>query len=195
MTKWIGKVLLGALLGLSTLAGPVFAGPGTGFNREGGFLGANATFFVPAFQGPARSLDFGNSAGFGLRGGYRYDEIFATEALYEFASDFDADQNGASARYRAQTFTVSGRLIAPFETVQPWISGGIGFVHGNLDVQGLARQADFSSTKFAGRVAAGLDLPLTDDVGLFVETALTLPTDQLGDFYTFALGLGVKMIF
>ncbi len=165
------------------------------FNREGGFLGANATAFVPAFQDAAGEADFGASAGFGLRGGYRYDEIFATEALYEFAADFGADKAGASARYRSQSFTVSGRLIVPWSTCQPWLSGGIGFAHGNLRVHGVPGLGEAAATSFAGRVATGIDVPLTDDLGLFVEAAYLMPTRDLGDFQTFAAGAGLKVVF
>ncbi len=174
--------------------------PATGdFNREGGFLGANATAFVPAFQDAAGEADFGASAGFGLRGGYRYNEIFATEALYEFAADFGADfgadADNASARYRSQSFTVSGRLIVPWSSFQPWLSGGIGFARGNLRVYGSPELEGSAATSFAGRIAAGIDVPLTGNIGLFVEAAYLLPTRDLGAFQIFGAGAGVKIVF
>src|SRR5262249_13824718 len=58
------------------------------FTRPGAFAGLGFAWQEQGFQGPFRGEDYGNSWGFDARGGYRFFDWFAAEAIFEYADDF-----------------------------------------------------------------------------------------------------------
>ena len=74
----IGAVLVaGISTGVWAAQGYTGAGPYVGIGPAGGFS---------TFQDDLEN--FGNSLGFNARGGYRFNDYFAAEALYEYMDDF-----------------------------------------------------------------------------------------------------------
>ena len=67
------------------------------YNRPGPYVGVGGSYTVPGFQGGARSADFGDTLGFNVRGGYRVNEYWAFEGLYEYG-DFNAHDVLAARR-------------------------------------------------------------------------------------------------
>jgi len=134
------------------------------FNRPGAYAGLGGVYAVSAFQGDLKNRT-GNSMGFQARGGYRFDEIFALEGLYEYVDNFGAKE--ANVGIWTNHASVNGKLILPLDRFQPYLSGGIGFLNANSG--GQDRWA------FAGRFSAGTDLALTEHVALFLDAAYLLP--------------------
>ena len=52
----------------------------------------------------ARGADFGDTLGFNVRGGYRLNEDWAFEGLYEYGDDFGAHQVAPGADIQTNTF-------------------------------------------------------------------------------------------
>ena len=96
---------------------------------------------VAEFQG--RLHGFGDSAGFTLRGGYRFNDYLAAEGLYEYMNEFGSGKqllNGAYAKsaFLTNNFSLMGKVILPtlgMTKLQPYVSAGVGF----LNVNGSAR--------------------------------------------------------
>jgi len=158
------------------------------FNRPGAFVGIGGTYAVSAFQGPAKDL-FGDSLGFQARGGYRFNEIFAAEAIYEYVDDFGL--KGGRGGIWTNNFTVNGKLILPLDRFQPYLSGGIGFLNAEPNTRGDGQWA------FAGRFSGGTDLAITENIALFLDAAYVIPAggSAIGDIQYFSFGWGGKYLF
>ena len=75
-------ILTAALLVL--LANPVLATDA--FNRPGPYLGLGMAGGLSEFSGAARGAE--DSLGFNFHGGYRFNDYFAVEGLYEYMDEF-----------------------------------------------------------------------------------------------------------
>lgn len=156
------------------------------FNREGAYAGLGGVYAVSAFQGPAKDV-FGDSLGFQARGGYRLDEIFAVEGLYEYVDDFGVKRfDGGIWTNHA---SVNGKLILPLDRFQPYLSGGVGFLNANANGDG--------KWAFVGRFSAGTDLAITEHVALFLDAAYLVPSGGgvMSDLQYFSFGWGGKYLF
>lgn len=176
--------VLGALA-LAMTATSVRAEDGNDFNRPGAYVGLGGVYSVSGFQGSLKDL-FGNSMGFQARGGYRLDEMFAVEGLYEYIDDFGV--KGGSGGIWMNHASVNGKVILPLDRFQPYLSGGIGFLNAN---SGGAKWA------FAGRFSAGTDIAITEHVALFLDAAYLVPAGGgiASDLQYFSFGWGGKYLF
>ncbi len=158
------------------------------FNRPGAFAGLGGTYSVSTFQGPLKDV-FGNSLGFQARGGYRFDEIFAVEGIYEYNDNFGV--KGASGSFWTNNLTVNGKLILPLERFQPYLSGGVGFLNAEPHGSGDGQWA------FAGRFSGGTDVAFTENVALFLDAAYVIPAggSTIGELQYFSFGWGAKYLF
>jgi opacity protein-like surface antigen len=158
------------------------------FNRPGAFAGLGGTYAVSAFQGPLKDF-FGDSLGFQARGGYRFDEIFAVEALYEYVDDFGVKRG--SGGIWTNNFAVGGKLILPLDRFQPYLSGGIGFLNAEANNGGDGQWA------FAGRFSGGTDLAITEHVALFLDAGYVIPAGggAISEIQYFSFGWGGKYLF
>ncbi|MEW6268854.1 MAG: outer membrane beta-barrel protein [Thermodesulfobacteriota bacterium] len=158
------------------------------FNRPGAFAGLGGVYAVSAFQGPAGHL-FGDSLGFQARGGYRFNEIFAAEGIYEYVDDFGL--RGGRGGFWTNNMTANGKLILPLDRFQPYLSGGIGFLnivpHGEGDAQWT----------FAGRFGGGTDVAITEHVALFLDASYVVPAGggAISNIQYFSFGWGGKYLF
>ena len=192
--------------------------PEPDYNRLGPYLGLGASYYVENFgsgeyhveNGGPVNVDFEDTWGFNARGGWRFLPWLAAEGVYEYASNFRANLSRATpgrpgggdvgtAKAPSNTFTVNAKGILPLGRVQPYLSGGIGFV--NVRIRSISTsQRDFddvsrSQTDFAGRVAAGSDVFITEHIGLFVEGSYLMPIDKLQQFNYFGVHFGGKYAF
>jgi len=163
---------------------------GEDFNRQGGYAGLGGVYAVSAFQGELKDL-LGNSMGFQARGGYRLDEIFAVEGLYEYVNDFGAKQG--SGGIWTNHASVNGKLILPLDRFQPYLSGGVGFLNANS----THGNSDGGLWAFAGRFSAGTDLAITEHLALFLDAAYLVPAGGgvVSDLQYFSFGWGGKYLF
>ena len=191
----IGGVVLVVLCG-SAMAQRGYTGPGPylGIGPAGGFA---------AFQGDLQ--DFGNSYGFNARGGYRFNDFLAAEALYEYMDDFGSpvtvnNRTAGHVDITTHNFSLLGKVILPTGTfLEPYLVGGVGFLNadGSADVntRNVRVSGAESDTEFAGRVGGGFDVWITQHIAAYVDTAYVMPTGDLSDLRYFSLGAGVKYSF
>jgi hypothetical protein len=191
-----------ALTAVFLVALPGAARAATDYTRPGLYFGLGVSGGLEDFDGAQGA--FGDSAGFTFRVGYRLAPYFAVEGLYEYMDDFGfaaTSLTGRRARVdiRTDTFSLMGKAILPLGFVQPYLSGGVGFLNVNstVKVRGLRQElrSRGSASEFAGRVGAGLDLFATPQLGLLLDSGYVLPTDRLSAFNYISFGMGVRYTF
>lgn len=165
------------------------------FDRAGAFVGLGFNWQVPGFQGDLRNQDFGNSWGFNARGGYRFYDWLAAEAIIEYADEFGPNAANATAdEEKLLSTTVNGKFIVPLERFQPYVEAGFGLLYAN-DGVGFRSAIKDRDVGFAGRLGAGIDLYLTRHISIFVDNSWTMATDNTEDLYFYSLGGGARYNF
>lgn len=165
------------------------------YNRPGPYVGVGGSYMVSGFQGGARSADFGDTLGFNVRGGYRLNDYWALEGLYEYGDDFGAHQVVPGGDIQTNTFMGGAKLILPLGRFQPYLSGSAGFVNANADKSLRRTNWDVDGTNFAGRFGGGVDLFATENVAVFLDASYTMPIKEVSDLYYFSFGWGAKYVF
>lgn len=165
------------------------------FTRHGPYAGLGFKWQVPGFQGRFRDQNYGNSWGFDARGGYRFFDWFAAEAIVEYADEFGPRAPGTTAKSLSFVeTTVNAKFIVPIERFQPYLTTGVGFLYAN-DGSGFINSVEDRDFGFAGRIGAGIDFYLTPHVSVFVDNGWTMTTDNTEDLYYYSLGGGARYSF
>jgi hypothetical protein len=205
-----GKLCLGiaSAVALALLAGTARAADDD-FDRPGPYVGAGAAGGFSAFQGSLKSGKFDDSVGFDVRAGYRFPQhlmgaALAAEGVYEYMDDFGSaakfgSSGDAKADIRTNNFSVMGKLILPIQRFQPYLTGGVGFLEQGsrrrLKDIGLSDGGSDQDIEFAGRFGGGVDVYLTQNVSLDVDTAYVIPRGGLSDMQYFSLSGGAQYHF
>jgi hypothetical protein len=165
------------------------------FNRPGPYVGIGGSYMISGFQGAAKDGDFGNTLGLNARAGYRLNEYWALEGIYEYGDDFGAHQVAPGARIRTNSGTVNAKLLLPLGRFQPYLEGGVGAL--GASANGGLRHTSWNvdGTNFAGRFGGGVDLYATENIALYLDTAYTMPIGDVNDLYHFSFGWGAKYAF
>jgi opacity protein-like surface antigen len=173
------------------------------YTRPGPYLGLGVSGGIEKFNGSEGSA-FGDSAGFTFRGGYRLMRYFAVEGLYEYMDDFGFSATTLRGTrihddIHTHNFSLMGKGILPFghlDQFQPYLTGGVGFVNANSDgkIRGEELRGS-SATEFAGRVGAGIDLVVTPQLAVTVDSGYILPTEKLSNLNYISFGMGVRYAF
>lgn len=164
------------------------------FNRPGPYVGLGGSYLVEGFQNESANGDFGNSLGFNARGGYRINDFFAAEAIYEYADDFGSHRFGNSD-IQTNAFTVNGKLLLPLGRFQPYLMGGVGVLNADADGSVRATRFEADGTGFAGRFGSGVDLWATEHVSIFLDASYTIPIGEVSDLNMFSFGWGGRYNF
>jgi opacity protein-like surface antigen len=165
------------------------------FNRPGPYVGVGGSYIVSGFQDEASRADFGDTLGFNVRGGYRLNEYWAFEGIYEYGDKFGAHQIVPNGEIQTNSFTGNAKLILPLGRFQPYLMAGAGFVNANANRALRRTNWDVDGTNFAGRFGGGVDLYATENVAIYLDTAYTMPINEIGDLYHFSFGWGAKYVF
>jgi OOP family OmpA-OmpF porin len=191
----VGAALVAVLsTSVSAEQGYTGAGPYLGIGPAGGFS---------TFQDDLKG--FGNSLGFNARGGYRFNDYLAAEALYEYMDDFGTtvsagNRVGGHVDIQTNHFSLLGKVILPTGTLfEPYAVGGIGFLNANgngkVNTPGAQLKGTDSDTEFSGRVGGGFDAWITENIAAYVDAAFVMPTGGLSNLRSVSLGAGVKYSF
>jgi opacity protein-like surface antigen len=207
------KVTCGWLCGVAVFFLAASAGAQSDrFTKPGPYLGVGPSYLYQQFQGRGGDADFGDTWGFNARGGYRFSPYCAAEAEYEYGDTFGTHPNFIingqqfTNRHTIQTntFTLSGKGILPLYVgqlngaIQPYLTGGIGFLNANANRNARTDLGGRSGTSFAGRVGGGLDFPVTEHIVPYFDYSYVMTTGGAtwsnNAWYT-AIGFGVKYQF
>lgn len=175
------------LAAVVVLAAPVsgFASDGDSeFGRSGPYVSGSAMYGFENFSGKAADPTPDNSWGYNLRGGYRFNEYFALEALWEQYVDF---KNGGDNGSTDQWIGALNAKVYPFDgLVQPYVAAGLGWWQVNDD-----RPANGDDSGLGVRFGLGLDFYLSRNWALTTEVGYLLPTGGGSDYQVIPLSLGV----
>ena len=177
------------------------------FNRPGFSVGLGASGLISGFQGALGRLDYGNTAGFNVHGGYRFNDFLALDGVYEYGNSFG--RSGATfnqtitgnSSINTNAVTVGPKLILPLGRFQPYLDGGIGFVEasGNVritdNITGVSRSGGANGAGFAGRFGGGIDLFLTENWSLYGDNAYTITATGPSNVYYYSFGVGGRYSF
>ena len=195
---WAAIVMLGVVLA----AGPSLADDHEGaeadarLDRAGFYIMLGGHAAIENFD----DADFHDSASIDVRTGYRLNPLIAVETHLEWIEDFDSrnkEQNppfnanqpvGDPAFLDAFTATVNARIFLPLEKYQDFqpyglLGGGLMRV-GRVGTDGPSEH----DVGYAGRLGAGVDMYLTQRLGVNLEVTYVIPTGTVADFQYTSVG-------
>ena len=177
------------------------------FNRPGFSVGLGASGLISGFQGVLGRLDYGNTAGFNVHGGYRFNDFLALDGVYEYGNSFGRSSSRfnetitGNSSINTNAVTIGPKLILPLGRFQPYLDGGIGFVEasGNVrvtnNITGVSRTGGANGAGFAGRFGGGIDLFLTENWSLYGDNAYTITASGPTNVYYYSFGVGGRYSF
>lgn len=210
------------LLVCSAILTLAFPGPGVGQDleatRSGPYLGVGLGGAIPQFDGEhffgrqenEASINNENSLAVNARVGWRLLPFLAAEIQYEWTEEFRMRTSGSTcAKANSQVVTGNLKLIAPLETVQPYVLAGVGAGHYDLDINNIAfsnvescsPQNGYSSSQteweLTARFGVGMDFYLTRGIVMNFEAATLHSDDEfLGEPWPYvSLSAGIQYRF
>jgi len=161
------------------------------YDAPGFYLGVAGGAVGGWFDGssvPGTESDW--SGVYGARGGYRILPWLAAELIWERYHDLEMYWGTArSEDFNAWSLTANAKAIYGGGAAQPYVIAGLGLIDGEEHVvdydfstfppTGISQRD--SSVEFVTRAGLGLDVYLTEDVSLGVETAFVVPFGSLDD--------------
>jgi hypothetical protein len=183
-----------AALGAALAAAP--AALAQDYLRTGWYAGARGVYAVEDFDLPG---DVDDDFGFNLFGGYRLFSFLGSDFEFEYVDAMAVRGEPAGPNFDVRTFVLSWNFRAyplawafppssPFQRVQPYLAAGVS----NQWVQ-IQRfpSGDKDEGNFAGRLGAGIDVYLTENVALTTNGIYTLGGGDVNDFRYWSVGWGV----
>ena len=167
--------------------------------RSGPYLGVGVGGAIPQFDGERffgrlsneASIENENSLAINARIGWRLLPFLAAEVQYEWTDEFRMRTFDATcAKARSQIVTGNLKLIAPLETVQPYVLAGVGAGHYDLDIKDIqfsnsescSPQNGYGSSQtkweMTGRFGVGMDFYLTRGILMNFEAATLYSDDE-----------------
>lgn len=148
---------------------------------------------LPGLAGAPISVaygDFDPSLGLHARGGYRLHPNVAAEVHLEWLSGFDGSVRiggGApmNATLEALAFGANLKLYPLRGRFQPFVTLGAGA----LQIEETGTGAD--EWDFAGRLGGGIDVYVTEQIAVSLDTTYVLPTDLLQGYEYVSFGWGL----
>jgi opacity protein-like surface antigen len=169
-------------------------------------IGASAANEGPDRTGPYASLsfalgydqfeleglgDFGTGMGIDVRGGYRLHRWLAAELEFDFLH-FDDTELGVDHRGRMYLATANAKIPLLSGPLQPYVLGGVGVLHADIDTSTMGGTHD---TGFAGKAGGGIDLYLNDYIVLTTDVTYVGTTGAVDDRDRIDWKLGLAMRF
>jgi len=163
----------------------------------GPYFGLGYALGIDSFSPGPEITDERSSNGYNVRGGYRFLNWLAVEALWENYVEWDFDDHG---HFEAWTATVNGKAIYGTHSVQPFGVLGVGLMRGarsfrdekGTSVSLTANLPTDRDLEWMVRFGVGADFYVTEWLAFNIETAYNIPFGELEDYDFFGLtgGLG-----
>lgn len=175
----------------------------TDFTHDGWYLGAQGVYAVENFDTPVNNNDLsaltGSTSGenaFGVNGrvGYRFLRYLAAELELEWINGLEGRPGGNEVdlfplALNLKFYPLGGLLREGWPArVQPFLQAGPSWVWASADRSGGNTQKEGG---FAGRMGAGLEIYLTQNLALTADAKYMLPTNELDDLDYISVGWGL----
>ena len=123
------------------------------------------------FSGPIE-IDFDDSWGVRVKGGWILNKYFTSEALFEYIAPFEAKTGGNKDELDAMSFTLNGKFTCPaHETFVPYAVVGIGVMNAYEDIVYDGATSKTSDWGVSLRAGLGVDYYINEDFSLELEGA------------------------
>jgi len=122
------------------------------------------------FSGPIE-IDFDNSWGVRVRGGYIVTKYFTSEALFEY---LEAKTGTNINKFDVMNFTLNGKFTCPeYEAAIPYAVVGVGIMNAYEDIAFNGATSKTSDWGASFRAGLGIDYYASEEVSLQLEGAYT----------------------
>ncbi len=173
---------------LVVLPGIAWGDDDEGFSHSGFYVGVGGSYVTDTFEDVLSdalgvSTDIKESWGVNAVLGYRILPFLAAEFEYEWIDEFDIKALGTTvASIETQAFTANLKWIVPTWRIQPYLLTGIGVARFKLTdkVNPPPLKVSETTTDFAGRLGAGVDVYLTKHILLTVGASAVLTAIDFG---------------
>jgi len=157
--------------------------------QQGPYLQVGGLYARESFDEPA-GVEFDDSIGFGLRGGYRAGPALAGELIFEFYNESEATAGSVEVGdVDGYSLTANGKFLLSTSRLQPYGMLGLGVLSGEAQLDG-APGLDLDENDLMARVAVGVDHHDAESFWIGVELSYNRPLDDLEDFPFYALSIG-----
>ena len=125
------------------------------------------------FSGPIE-VDFDNSWGVRVKGGYVVNKYFTSEVMLEYIAPFEAKTGNNKDELDVMNFTLNGKFTCPeHETVIPYTVVGLGIMNAYEDITYNDATSKTSDRGASFRAGLGIDYYASEEVSLQLEGAYT----------------------
>ncbi len=177
------------------------------FGRSGSYAAVGVGGAFETFHGDLdpRGHDVSNALLVGGRLGTRWNRFASLDLAFDYTvNGFELSNDDASSIDAKTLLGFTNLRLYPIGgRLQPFVTGGAGFLWANLacrDLGGASMDCggagfDDNEVAFAGRFGGGLDFYLTKHLALSSEVAYVMPTGSLGDMRFLTFGAQVVLRF
>ena len=179
---------------LAFFAGPALAGDNAYYVSVNGLLATqnlDEQQTRDKFTGPIE-IDFDDSWGVQLRGGYMASKLLSFEAVFEYISPFEAIGGPNSDELDVKNFTVNTKVTCPnFDQVIPYAVAGAGVMNAHEDIQYNGVTSETSDWGLGLRGGLGVDGYINDELSVGIEGAFVMGTGKVDHirYSTFSVGI------
>ena len=143
------------------------------------------------FSGPIQ-VDFDNSWGVQVKGGYVINKYFTSEALFEYIAPFEAKTGGNKDELDVMNFTLNGKFTCPaYDKFIPYAVVGFGVMNAYEDIVYNNATSKTSDWGVSFRAGLGVDYYIAEDFSLELEGAYAAGLGGIDHvrYTTIALGI------
>ena len=147
------------------------------------------------FTGPIE-VDFDDSRGFQLRGGYVYNKIFTAEAMFEYITPFEASTGSNSDELDIKNLSLNAKFTCPiYDRFVPYALVGLGIMNAHEDIQYNGATSETSDWGAGFRGGLGIDWYIYKSVSLGLEGVYVTGSGEVDHARYSSLALGISYHF
>lgn len=125
------------------------------------------------FTGPI-TIDFDDSWGVQVRGGYIISNIYTVEAMFEYIAPFDAMTGSNTDELDVKNLTVNLKVTCPAnESIVPYLIAGAGVMNAHEDITFNGANSETSDWGLGIRGGIGVDFYVNDEFSMELEGVYT----------------------
>jgi outer membrane protein W len=158
------------------------------------YAGGGILYSYEEFTGDNSDIDFGNTWGAYLKGGYFVTENIAVEGLYRYHNEWEGDVENVRVTLKANDLTVNGKYYFPMEQIMPYAVFGVGYIQFKADNDLAGTGSDTESGPLA-RGGVGCDYFFDDNIGVELEGTYNMGFQDVDDGNFFDVLAGVIFAF
>lgn len=147
------------------------------------------------FSGPI-VVDFDDSWGAQVRGGYVYSKILTAEALFEYIAPFEASTGSNKDELDVKNFSLNAKFTCPnYDRLVPYALVGLGLMNAHEDIKYNGATSETSDWGLGYRIGLGLDWQVYENISIGLEGAYAGGSGNVDHIAYTNLAVGVSYHF